>query len=134
MEKQLYMDFNGVFGSTMRRKEDKSVFWELTYECWFNYWHYKKSTKCGELKLSLGLMTSWGGKTMLWRLYECGESIDSKTERIRPNKCHLCHFEPIYISLGLTPLLCIPQYIQSIYRANPMYLQSSWTKLYLNGP
>jgi len=46
-----------------------------------------------------------------------GESIDSKTLNIRIIRCKLCHPEPSYIPLGLTPLLLI-SIIKCIYQAN----------------
>jgi len=43
------MDFNGAFSSIMERKEDKYLFWELTYEFWMNYGFYRENTEFTEL-------------------------------------------------------------------------------------
>jgi len=54
--------------------------------------------------------------------YEKWGSIDSRTVRIGPHKCKLCHFEPTCICLGLTPVLPISNYIKCVYWANPVYI------------
>jgi len=56
----MFMDRNGAFSLRKVRKEDKYVFWELTYELWIDYGLYKENIKFRSL-------LNWGWKIIFTR-------------------------------------------------------------------
>ena len=87
----------------MERKEDKYVLWEYIY---------KLSTLQRKISSLVSLIAfmifndSFGVENYGYWAYESkmrsGESNDLEIMFIRSGKCHLCHLEPSYTSLGLT--------------------------------
>jgi len=61
-----------------------------------------------------------------------GKSTDSKTVRIEPRKCKLCHLELTCISLDLRLLIIDFKVCQMFFQDIMVYSLSSETKLHLN--